>query len=104
MVVIWRSAHRATLVGDLARLVGERLYGQKADQKPRRTGEMTDGALTGVRVVELGGPVAAPYATKLLADLGADVIVVEPPTGAPARQRGPYPPWRDGDPEVSGLF
>lgn len=61
-------------------------------------------ALEGVRVVECGGMVAAPYAAKLMADLGAEVIKVEPPGGDPARQRGPFPPGREGDPEASGLF
>lgn len=48
--------------------------------------------------------VAAAYATKLMADLGADVIKVEPPReGDPARRRGPFP---GGTPhlEKSGLF
>jgi crotonobetainyl-CoA:carnitine CoA-transferase CaiB-like acyl-CoA transferase len=69
-----------------------------------QSGVMSKGALAGIRVVELGGPVAAPYAAKLLGDLGADVIVVEPPSGAPARRRGPYPHGRDDGPEASGLF
>jgi crotonobetainyl-CoA:carnitine CoA-transferase CaiB-like acyl-CoA transferase len=62
------------------------------------------GALDGFRVLEVGDLVAAPYATKLLADLGADVVKVERPgTGDEARRRGPFP----GDvphPEKSGLF
>jgi crotonobetainyl-CoA:carnitine CoA-transferase CaiB-like acyl-CoA transferase len=48
-------------------------------------------ALDGLRVVELGGEIAAPYATKLLADLGADVVKVEPPTGDPLRRWTPFP-------------
>ena len=48
---------------------------------------MTDGltSLAGLRVVELGVWVAAPAAGALLADWGADVIKVEPPTGDPMR-------------------
>jgi crotonobetainyl-CoA:carnitine CoA-transferase CaiB-like acyl-CoA transferase len=59
--------------------------------------------LEGVKVLELGQMVSASYATKLMADLGADVIKVEEPSGDAARQRGPFP---DGvvDPEQSGLF
>jgi crotonobetainyl-CoA:carnitine CoA-transferase CaiB-like acyl-CoA transferase len=43
------------------------------------------GALADLRVVELGVWVAAPAASALLADWGADVIKVEPPTGDPMR-------------------
>jgi len=44
--------------------------------------------LAGLRVMELGHYVAAPFASRLLADLGADIIKVEPPGGDPARQWG----------------
>jgi crotonobetainyl-CoA:carnitine CoA-transferase CaiB-like acyl-CoA transferase len=47
-------------------------------------------ALAGFRVVELGGQVAAAYATKLLAGLGASVLKVEPPGGDPLRVWGPF--------------
>jgi benzylsuccinate CoA-transferase BbsE subunit len=47
------------------------------------------GALDGVRVVELASDHAA-WAGKLLADLGADVVVVEPPGGHASRSYGPF--------------
>ncbi|QGZ93789.1 CaiB/BaiF CoA transferase family protein [Terricaulis silvestris] len=46
------------------------------------------GVLHGVRVLEIGHFVAAPFAARILADLGADVIKVEPPGGDPVRQWG----------------
>ncbi len=59
--------------------------------------------LDGVRVLELGEMVPAAYAAKLMGDLGADVIKVEPPEGDRARQCGPFPNG-EPDPERSGLF
>ncbi|MFS0896052.1 CaiB/BaiF CoA transferase family protein [Mycolicibacterium litorale] len=46
------------------------------------------GPLDGVKVVELGVWVAAPATGGILADWGADVIKVEPPSGDPARTFG----------------
>lgn len=61
-------------------------------------------ALSGLRVVEHGSLVAAPYAAKLMADLGADVVKIElPGRGDEARRRGPFP-GQELHPERSGLF
>lgn len=46
------------------------------------------GPLEGVRVVELGVWVAGPAAAGILADWGADVVKIEPPTGDPGRLFG----------------
>lgn len=42
---------------------------------------MPEGALSGIRVIEVGNYIAAPYCTLQLADLGADVVKVENPQG-----------------------
>src|ERR1700759_1479276 len=47
------------------------------------------GPLAGLKVVELAHEHVA-YAGKLVADLGADVVVVEPPGGSDQRRRGPF--------------
>ena len=47
------------------------------------------GALTGVRVLDLADE-GAILGTKLLADLGADVLRIEPPAGDPIRRLGPF--------------
>jgi crotonobetainyl-CoA:carnitine CoA-transferase CaiB-like acyl-CoA transferase len=51
-------------------------------------------ALKGLRVIELANERLA-FAGKLLGDMGADVILVEPPGGDPSRG---YPPWLDDEP------
>ena len=60
--------------------------------------------LQGLRVVELGESVSSPYCTKLLADMGADVVKIEKPgLGDQAREYGPF---LNDQPhhERSGLF
>ena len=62
------------------------------------------GPLLGIRVLDLTQGVAAPYATMLLSDYGADVIKVERPGGGdPTRRIGPFPGDRP-HPDRSGLF
>ncbi len=50
--------------------------------------------LDGLRVLDYGQYVASPFATMLLADLGADVVKVEPPRGDEWRR---YDPFADGE-------
>ena len=59
-------------------------------------------ALEGMTVLEDGGGIAASYAGKLLADLGADVIKLEPPGGDPVRRTPPFAADTPGR-ERSGL-
>ncbi len=56
-----------------------------------RTGPLSD-----VRIIDLTQALAGPFCTMLLADLGADVIKIEPPQGDMSRTLGPFPPDRDG--------
>ena len=50
-----------------------------------------EAALDGIRVVELGGGVAAPFCARLLADQGAEVVKVERPGGGDmTRGAGPF--------------
>jgi crotonobetainyl-CoA:carnitine CoA-transferase CaiB-like acyl-CoA transferase len=61
------------------------------------------GLLNGLTVVECGEGIAASFAARMMADLGAQVIKIEPLQGDVTRSRGPFPGDRP-DPEKSGLF
>jgi formyl-CoA transferase len=55
------------------------------------------GPLVGLKVLELGHYVAGPFCTRILADMGAEVVKVEPPGGDPIRHWGAmangHPVW-----------
>ena len=68
------------------------MVAEPSDRRPR-------GPLTGVRILALEQMQAMPFATQLLARLGADVVKVEPPGGELGRASQPSTP----DPEGRGL-
>lgn len=57
------------------------------------------GPMAGVRIVDITSVLMGPSATQFLADLGADVIKIEPPTGDNTRQIGP-----GGDEKMGPIF
>ncbi|MHA7653455.1 CaiB/BaiF CoA transferase family protein [Mycobacterium sp. ML4] len=61
--------------------------------------EPNPGPLAGVRVVDLTAMVMGPYCTQIMADMGADVIKVEPPQGDDTRYVSVGPA-----PGMSGVF
>src|SRR6187399_1827421 len=56
---------------------------------PGSLGATPPGPLVGIRIADCSTVLAGPFATMLLADLGADVVKVEPPEGDVTRTWGP---------------
>ena len=64
---------------------------------------MSTGSLSGLKVVELGDYISAPFAARALGDLGCEVVKVESPKGDSSRRQGPFP-MDVPHPEASGLY
>lgn len=61
------------------------------------TGPVNEGALKGLRVIELGQLIAGPFCGQLLGDMGAEVIKVEPPGTNGKRGGDPMRDWGRGE-------
>ncbi len=82
-------AKSAGTVQDTPCLSRSRSGGPGEAAKVAEGGSEPSGALSGLRVVELAGPLGE-WCGRLLAGMGADVIKVEPPGGAATRAIGPF--------------
>lgn len=61
-------------------------------------------ALDGIKIVDLGHVLAAPFCTMILADMGAEVVKVEPPVGDDSRAFGPFIEEKEGNNKQSAYF
>ncbi len=95
------SAPNCTLVdgegqrsrGCASRVESGRRSGGPLDRRGQRRVKEPAGPLRGVRVLDLSWGVAGPVGVLLLAELGADVVKVEPPGGDPFRAQPAYHVW-----------
>jgi crotonobetainyl-CoA:carnitine CoA-transferase CaiB-like acyl-CoA transferase len=105
-MVRWRPERHGQVRSDrcLLAALARRAVASRRDYCRSKRGYAVAGqAFDDVVVLDLTQHIAGPYATRLLADFGADVIKVERPGGDPTRRLGPF---KDDDesPEKSGLF
>ncbi|MBK9135598.1 MAG: CoA transferase [Betaproteobacteria bacterium] len=61
-----------------------------SSRSAKHEGTPASGPLAGIRVIEVGHMLAGPYCGLLLADMGAEVIKIEPPEGDIARKVSPH--------------
>ncbi len=79
---------RATTAKDVEALLAELDSGDVAVTAAGQVDQVSELALAGIRVLEITNLIAGPIAGRLLADLGADVIKLEPPGGDISRPIG----------------
>ncbi|MEM9654092.1 MAG: CoA transferase [Actinomycetota bacterium] len=60
--------------------------------------------LDGIKVIEMTSWMAAPSAGAVMADMGADVIKIEPPRGDPMRGLARQPKVPEGEPTIDAAF
>lgn len=65
---------------------------------------MTESLFSGLRVIDCGSYIAAPLATTIMAEWGADVVKIEPPGGDPFRQLIHLPGMPRGDVDYASLM
>ena len=59
-------------------------------------GQMTDGPLRGLKVVDVSSNLASAFTTTLFADFGAEVVMIERPGGSKLRDQAGWPFWARG--------